>query len=364
MGLNYVESPDFSDMNPPTDVGTFHVGSNLISGQVTSVSDTDIDIFKGTIDSRTYVKEINVVYFDYNPDSPNVGPGFLSISAGSTYDPGIDLPGPYPGPTASILSGILVEDNPQSAQNPFAATPALKLPDPILRRSGFIKPGSGYAAGIEPGELTFVVRESERVNVDWQLEVIVAEFDKVGTSRKDFLLGSRRDDAIFGDSGNDKLFGRKGNDDLFGGDDNDRLYGGLDHDELNGGSGHDVLVGGLGNDALFGGDGEDKMYGGPGADTFIGGNETDIFVLTRNSFHIIDYFADFNPGVDKIGLLSGRGALTPAHIDLVTSPASANPNDEPVFTNFIDNTTGDVLATAPGEFGKIDVTFVPGCCSC
>ena len=66
-----------------------------------------------------------------------------------------------------------------------------------------------------------------------------------------------------------------------------------------------VLVGGLGNDALFGGDGEDKMYGGPGADTFIGGNETDIFVLTRNSFHIIDYFADFNPGVDKIGLLSG-----------------------------------------------------------
>jgi Ca2+-binding RTX toxin-like protein len=65
-----------------------------------------------------------------------------------------------------------------------------------------------------------------------------------------------------------------------------------------------ILDGGDGNDTLHGGDGDDVLIGGAGSDRFAfsGNNGTDTI-------------ADFQPGIDTIGL-SGYGAALSSFSDL------------------------------------------------
>ena len=86
-----------------------------------------------------------------------------------------------------------------------------------------------------------------------------------------------------------------------GGDGNDTLIGGVGRDTLSGGNQNDILLGGKGGDFLDGGAGFDKMVGGKGADRF---NFNDGLVDN------LDTIADFQVGIDKIGLNAGFFPLT------------------------------------------------------
>ena len=100
-------------------------------------------------------------------------------------------------------------------------------------------------------------------------------------------------------------------DTIDGGVGNDKLYGQDNNDILTGKSNDDTLVGGAGSDRLFGDGsgniGDDILYGGTGKDVLTGDGGADIFAFEagdgssdRTQANII---TDFEPGVDKIGLI-------------------------------------------------------------
>ncbi|WP_413161607.1 GDSL-type esterase/lipase family protein [Capilliphycus salinus ALCB114379] len=126
----------------------------------------------------------------------------------------------------------------------------------------------------------------------------------IGSSDGELINGNQGDDQLSGGPGSDTLFGGQGNDVLDGQADNDFLYGNLGADLLRGGKGDDNLFGGQDNDILFGDDGNDLLDGGLGIDVITGGGGTDIFVLARRGADV-DFFSDFEDGVDLIQLPSG-----------------------------------------------------------
>ena len=81
------------------------------------------------------------------------------------------------------------------------------------------------------------------------------------------------------------------------------LWGNENSDRLTGGRGNDWLVGDHGEDFLIGGSGQDVLDGGTQSDSLEGGGGADVFVLTANGGS--DLVADFEPGVDVIGLADG-----------------------------------------------------------
>lgn len=89
---------------------------------------------------------------------------------------------------------------------------------------------------------------------------------KLGTNRRDRLVGRTAPDLQAGRGGDDTLIGRGGSDVLGGGPGADRIFGGPGADLINGGAGRDRLHGGPGDDAVVGGPGADRIFGGPGSD--------------------------------------------------------------------------------------------------
>lgn len=145
----------------------------------------------------------------------------------------------------------------------------------------------------------------------------------IGTGANDLLIARR-----IGLSGNNEMAGLAGNDIIYGGDGNDVLrgdrnsrnaqvgetggndiiYGGAGNDRIGGKSGKDTLLGETGNDRIWGDDGDDILWGGLGNDTLTGDNQSggqgsDIFVLAQGEG--TDTIADFQVGIDKIGLFGG-----------------------------------------------------------
>lgn len=99
------------------------------------------------------------------------------------------------------------------------------------------------------------------------------------------IKGTNKADTLTGSSGDDVILGKKGGDVLYGG------------------AGDDLVKGGRGSDVLYGGSGENTLKGGKGAD---------LFVISENEF---DNIVDFQPGKDKVMIISPDGPSGPPPFD-------------------------------------------------
>jgi Ca2+-binding RTX toxin-like protein len=136
-----------------------------------------------------------------------------------------------------------------------------------------------------------------------------------GGEGNDLLFGDLDDDRLNGELGDDTLFGGPGDDILgeqgisggdnllFGGQGNDLLSGSLGNDFLSGDTDNDDIEGSQGNDTLIGGIGFDLLTGGFRAITSTGDEVQDVFVVEVNDE--FDLVADFEDGIDKLGLPEG-----------------------------------------------------------
>lgn len=154
--------------------------------------------------------------------------------------------------------------------------------------------------------------------------------------------------------GDDELLrGNDGDNAIAGGGGNDTLIGGAGDDTLNGEAGNDWTFGAEGNDRLVGSVGDDSLSGGLGQDFYLGGAGSDLFLLRMmtavGNVALADTIADFEVGVDAIGLTAG---LTVADISLTASQGST--------VIAIGDPTGDILGVVagvlPGELGDSFVT--------
>jgi len=131
------------------------------------------------------------------------------------------------------------------------------------------------------------------------------------------LRGAGGDDLLAGFGGADRLQGGAGADALRGGAGADRLQGALGRDRLDGGGGADRLAGGRGADALDGGAGRDALRGGAGADRLRGGDGEDLLAGGHGADRFVldeaagrrDRVADFDPGRDRVEVLSGAAGF-------------------------------------------------------
>lgn len=130
--------------------------------------------------------------------------------------------------------------------------------------------------------------------------------DLAGTPGDDQLQGGPGGDTLWGNAGNDSIVGGAGDDRLLGDLGNDLLDGGPGADAIFAGAGDDLLIGGADADVLIGGFGKDRLAGQGGNDLLFGGDGQDTFFLEANTGH--DVIADFQPGVDKMGLVPFSGA--------------------------------------------------------
>ncbi len=105
-----------------------------------------------------------------------------------------------------------------------------------------------------------------------------------------------------GGAGADQLTGNGVANDLYGMGGRDKLFGLGGADKLVGGGGRDVLKGGAGADRLIGGGQKDVLIGGKGNDTLTGGAGADVFKFFSGDGR--DRITDFDPGVDRISLVS------------------------------------------------------------
>jgi uncharacterized delta-60 repeat protein len=183
----------------------------------------------------------------------------------------------------------------------------------------------------------------------------------------DTLLGGDGADTLQGVLGNDILDGENGNDSLLGGLGDDSLYGANGDDQLDGGEGNDSINGGYGNDWLVGAAGDDTLLGDDGLDTLIGGFGRDLFVAyapTSGRTAQADKIADFEVGVDKIGLskaafgalqsLKGVGFSATTDFAVVTGIEAVGQSSAVIVYNTVDNSlTYKPLGTA-AIFAKLD----------
>jgi len=165
-----------------------------------------------------------------------------------------------------------------------------------------------------------------------------------GGSGQDQLFGKKRD-RLFGGTGDDfldtsngkgrnLLDGGAGNDRLFAGS-RDTLIGGAGDDTLDasGGRGRNLLNGGAGNDRLFAGS-RDTLIGGAGDDEFfvnggtkntlIGGSGADLFWLVNSLISTNNAIADFQPGVDLIGISHSGASFNSLSFEQIGANAIVN----------------------------------------
>ncbi|CAN0428844.1 unnamed protein product, partial [Ectocarpus sp. 13 AM-2016] len=73
-----------------------------------------------------------------------------------------------------------------------------------------------------------------------------------------------------------------------------------------------VFLGGSDDDSFTGGNGADRLDGGAGRDSLVGGGGSDLFVLRAEDgtdvLELADVIADFEIGVDSLGLADGLSA--------------------------------------------------------
>jgi Ca2+-binding RTX toxin-like protein len=124
----------------------------------------------------------------------------------------------------------------------------------------------------------------------------IMDVENVVGSNALFAGQSYWSDIMFGNGVANVLFAQGGNDYLDGGDGADSIYGG---------TGNDAIIGGAGNELIYGEAGIDYIYGGQGSDYIAGGADSDIFFFEAGlAGGVFDTIADFQPGLDYIGLSS------------------------------------------------------------
>jgi Ca2+-binding RTX toxin-like protein len=132
--------------------------------------------------------------------------------------------------------------------------------------------------------------------------------DISGTEDGDAIVSGDGDDHVNGEGGNDHMLGQEGDDSVEGSEGNDLMNGNQGNDMVMGGDGDDITRGGQGNDMVMGGEGNDNLFGDYGDDILMGGGGNDNFVLrTQTDVNLqaalsLDFIADFEFGVDRIGL--------------------------------------------------------------
>lgn len=98
-----------------------------------------------------------------------------------------------------------------------------------------------------------------------------------GGAGTDIVRGGRDGDFVHGNVGADQLFGDLGDDSVFGGQGDDFVQGGAGADYVVGDLGRDTVVGGQGADNVSGGEGDDYLSGDLGDDVLTGGRGADLF---------------------------------------------------------------------------------------
>ncbi len=153
--------------------------------------------------------------------------------------------------------------------------------------SGLTTDGDGkfYSLQVQISDGSHATTHSTKVYLTNVTSTTVSEQDNYvdGGIGRDGFTTQEGNDVAFGDGERDTLIGGAGNDYLFGGKNGDQLYGN---------DGDDVLYGG---GLLIRGDTPDRLEGGSGSDTFVFGGDLGIFTTV---------IRDFEPGIDKILLVS------------------------------------------------------------
>lgn len=180
---------------------------------------------------------------------------------------------------------------------------------PNLELGAWVGDDSAELIALEPGQL---------VGFPLGVMALGGNDTVIGATDGELINGNQGDDELAARAGSDTLFGGLGNDILDGQADNDFLFGNLGGDLLRGGRGDDNLFGGQDNDILFGDAGNDVLDGGLGIDVITGGEGIDIFVLARRGADV-DFFSDFEDGIDRIQLPTGI-----TFNDLQISPRNSN----------------------------------------
>jgi hypothetical protein len=194
---------------------------------------------------------------------------------------------------------------------------------------------------------------------------------RVGTAKRDIIVGGRGADRIRGRSGDDVLrsepdFAVSGaRDCLDGGPGRDHLYGGGGADQLVGGSGADVIYGeydysdarseGAG-DLVLAGPGDDVVYAGPGVNRVDAGPGDDTVHAANGRAETVRC----GPGRDRVGADFDDVLLGCERVRRLRSPfPRATPSRGGRFTTFVVRwrtldgvTTADPLGRGYGEVGS------------
>jgi len=197
----------------------------------------------------------------------------------------------------------------------------------IIENTGIVVT-EGANAGIDT-VLTTLNSYALGANIEILTYIGSGDFNGVGNSLANSIIGGTGNDTLLGGAGDDTLDGGLGNDRLYGGSGNDSflvdssgdvvvesanagidtvktstdsftlganienvVYTGGDDfygagnslaNKLTGGAGNDTLVGGAGNDTLDGGLGDDSLAGGAGNDIYIVDSSGDVVTESANS---------------------------------------------------------------------------------
>ncbi len=143
-----------------------------------------------------------------------------------------------------------------------------------LRITGTLQPGQHeFTVSAFAQAASARIAHHGHAQVQFSLDLAVAQCDVTGTPEGERLDGTDEDDVICGLGGHDSLIGGGGNDTIIGGGAVDDILGGSGNDLIFGEGGADQIGGGADNDVIFGGDGCDDVGGGAGNDEIHGGDE-------------------------------------------------------------------------------------------
>jgi Ca2+-binding RTX toxin-like protein len=204
--------------------------------------------------------------------------------------------------------------------------------------SSLVKTSGKAAIALGPDNNYHLVTSLQKDSGVTDVDITQLQFtnSQIGTNGNDRLIGTKIDDNLTGLLGDDFIEGLAGNDTLDGGvgvdtvsyqsatwgvrvnltaqsamslGRNNQASIGVDKlinfEDIFGSDYNDFLIGDSKSNTIKGSAGNDTLQGMAGCDVLIGGTGADKFILSgRPSANNFDTIQDFEPGVDKIGIVS------------------------------------------------------------
>lgn len=152
------QTTDFSDdINAPTDLGVFGVGTSTVTGFVTDAFDAngDVDVFTFEIGAGTEL--VSITYTADNANAP-----FLGIDAGDTFNQNPN--DAASGPDAQFLGGLVVRGDLLTGEEVLADADS-------LGNSGI---GFGFGETLGPGDYTIFLQQIGNNPTNYTLDFAVA----------------------------------------------------------------------------------------------------------------------------------------------------------------------------------------------